>query len=98
MNRATLLCLASLLLALTVLPRAAASANADALPVAGWLERVRLFPGDVLVDAKLDSGSRNSSLHALNIERFERGAKAEAAQLYKDAVYIFGLPKPYSAR
>lgn len=74
MSHATRLCLASLLLGLTVLPSAAApaDADADALPVAGWIERARLFPGDVLVEAKLDTGSRNSSLHALNIERFER--------------------------
>jgi hypothetical protein len=72
MNRAFLFRVAGLLLGLIVLPAAAAVADAGAVPVAGWLERARLFPGDIPLEAKLDSASRNSSLHALNVERFER--------------------------
>jgi hypothetical protein len=41
-------------------------------PVMGWLERIRLEPlGHTLV-AKLDTGADTSSLHAREIERFER--------------------------
>jgi hypothetical protein len=72
MNRAFHLFLAGLLLGVAELPAEAAAPEVSTLPVAGWLERARLFPGDIPVEAKLDSGSRSSSLHALNIERFER--------------------------
>ena len=45
------------------------------LPVAGWLERARITPGDVIVEAKLDSGARTSSLDARNLQRFDRGGE-----------------------
>ena len=44
--------------------------------VAGWVERVSIFPGNLEIKAKLDTGARNSSLNANHIEEFERdGAK-----------------------
>ncbi|MBI2226094.1 MAG: ATP-dependent zinc protease [Betaproteobacteria bacterium] len=43
-----------------------------ALPIAGWLERARLAPGNVVLEAKLDSGARTSSLHATNLQQFRR--------------------------
>ncbi len=43
-----------------------------ALPVAGRIERVRLTPGDVVVEAKLDTGARTSSLDAMNMRRLIR--------------------------
>lgn len=39
---------------------------------AGWLERARLSPGEIIVSAKLDTGARTSSLDAPNLRRFER--------------------------
>jgi hypothetical protein len=46
-----------------------------ALPIAGWLERARLSPGNVALEAKLDSGARTSSLHAMNLQEFGRDGK-----------------------
>ena len=45
------------------------------LPVAGWLERARLSPGEILLEAKLDSGALSSSLHAANLKQFKRDGK-----------------------
>jgi hypothetical protein len=41
--------------------------------VAGWVENVILFPGNLRVKAKLDTGARNSSLNAKHIDEFYRG-------------------------
>jgi hypothetical protein len=48
-----------------------ALANKDLL-VAGWVENVSIFPGDLKIKAKLDTGAMNSSLNAKHIEEFER--------------------------
>lgn len=37
--------------------------SVSAKEVVGWVENVRLYPGDILVRAKLDSGAKTSSLH-----------------------------------
>jgi hypothetical protein len=42
------------------------------LQVVGWVERVSLFPGNLKIKAKLDTGARNSSLNANHIEEFKR--------------------------
>lgn len=36
----------------------------------GWIEQVRVFPGNVLLDAKIDTGADNSSIHATGIIPF----------------------------
>jgi hypothetical protein len=51
------------------------SAVAAEKPVVGWIEKVRIYPGDFLVHAKLDSGAEYSSLDAGNLQQFERGGK-----------------------
>lgn len=38
----------------------------------GWVERVRVFPGNLLMMAKIDTGADNSSIHATNIEAFKK--------------------------
>ena len=38
----------------------------------GWVEKVRLTPGNILVHAKIDTGAKNSSLNAFDIEEFIR--------------------------
>ncbi|ADE15161.1 protein of unknown function DUF785 [Nitrosococcus halophilus Nc 4] len=40
--------------------------------IMGWVERVVLIPWGVELKAKLDSGAKTSSLHAEDIERFEK--------------------------
>ena len=42
------------------------------LRVAGWVEYTSLFPGNLKIKAKLDTGARHSSLNAKHIEEFER--------------------------
>lgn len=42
------------------------------LQVAGWVENVSIFPGNMKIKAKLDTGARNSSLNARNLEEFDR--------------------------
>jgi len=46
----------------------------DAKP-AGWTERVRLLPSGLELEAKLDSGAENSSLHIERQKLFRRGGK-----------------------
>jgi hypothetical protein len=53
-----------------------------ALPVAagekkvvGWIEKVRIYPGNFIVHAKLDSGAEYSSLDAVNLTEFDRNGK-----------------------
>jgi hypothetical protein len=43
--------------------------------VVGWIEKVRLYPGNFLVHAKLDSGAEYSSLDAGNLQFFERNGQ-----------------------
>lgn len=38
----------------------------------GWVENVRVFPGELQFKAKIDTGAYNSSVNARNIEEFER--------------------------
>jgi hypothetical protein len=40
--------------------------------IVGWIETVSIYPGDMKIKAKLDTGARNSSLNAKNLEQFER--------------------------
>ena len=39
----------------------------------GWLEKVRVFPGQILMHAKIDTGADNSSIHATDIATFKKG-------------------------
>lgn len=41
-------------------------------PVFGWVEKIRIMPLQATVAAKLDSGALTSSMHAEDIELFER--------------------------
>ena len=40
--------------------------------VCGWLEKVQVFPGDLIFRAKMDTGAKHSSLNARDIEPFEK--------------------------
>ncbi|MDX9875564.1 MAG: ATP-dependent zinc protease [Spongiibacteraceae bacterium] len=41
-------------------------------PVYGWVEKIKIMPLGAIVAAKLDSGALTSSMHATDIEYFER--------------------------
>jgi hypothetical protein len=43
--------------------------------VVGWLEKVCIYPGNLVVIAKLDTGAKNSSLNASNITEFTRNGE-----------------------
>jgi len=47
----------------------------ESLVKAGWIEEVRIFPGNLRMVAKLDTGAESASIHAENIDRFERDGK-----------------------
>nr|WP_305907261.1 ATP-dependent zinc protease [Methylomarinum sp. Ch1-1]MDP4519997.1 ATP-dependent zinc protease [Methylomarinum sp. Ch1-1] len=64
-----------LLTALLASIPAFAEEQANERIIAGWLEMVVLSPGQIQLKAKLDSGAKTSSIHAENIERFERDGK-----------------------
>jgi Uncharacterized protein conserved in archaea len=38
----------------------------------GWVEKVRIYPSEMVFNAKIDTGARNSSINAQNIIEFER--------------------------
>lgn len=44
-------------------------------PTFGYLERVMIYPGPTAIEAKLDTGADNSSIHATNIKLGLRGGK-----------------------
>ena len=46
------------------LANSASSQTDDALHTRGWVEHARLMPFGILMDAKLDSGARTTSIHA----------------------------------
>lgn len=45
---------------------------AEEKQIVGWVEKVRIFPGNIVLDAKVDTGADNSSLHAVDITEFQR--------------------------
>lgn len=44
--------------------------------IVGRVEKVRIYPGELLLRAKLDTGAKNSSLHAPNLVKFEKNGEA----------------------
>ncbi len=51
----------------------AGPAGAGEKKAVGWVEKVRIYPGDLLLAAKLDSGAEYCSLDARNITFFRQG-------------------------
>ncbi len=51
------------------------SAWAASKETLGWVEKVRISPANLILQGKLDTGADTSSLHAANVERFERDGK-----------------------
>lgn len=64
--------LLTLILALPLAPTNAFSA-AQHHTVIGWIEAIKISPaGEQVIQAKIDSGADNSSLHAIQIEYIEK--------------------------
>lgn len=63
------------LVAATLLSAGATHALADSRPVFGWVEEGLILPGKVAVKFKLDTGALTSSMHAEDIERFEKNGE-----------------------
>jgi len=55
-----------------LLPVCSAPALADSPQVFGWVEKGLIFPEKVAVKFKLDTGALTSSMHAEDIDRFEK--------------------------
>jgi hypothetical protein len=73
----------------------AVRAEGPASLVAGWMERARLMPGEIAVQAKLDTGADHSSLHATGIARFQRdGAEWIAFDVIDDSGATLRLERP----
>jgi hypothetical protein len=52
------------------------NAAQESKQIAGWLERITLLPENRITLAKLDTGAKTSSIHAEDIEHFEREGEA----------------------
>ena len=48
------------------------SSSAEEKFVAGWLEKAKIYPGGLLLHAKLDTGAKTTSLNIQNLETFEK--------------------------
>ena len=48
---------------------------AEEKDIVGWVEKVKVYPADLMFIAKLDTGARSSSINAKNIEEFERNGE-----------------------
>jgi hypothetical protein len=49
------------------------AAHAQEKEVLGWQEKARIYPSDLILHAKLDSGADFSSLDASDVAQFEKG-------------------------
>ncbi len=52
-----------------------AAVSAGNKQIVGWVEKARVSPGNLVLQAKMDSGADNSSLNVLNVEAFERNGE-----------------------
>lgn len=62
----------SLILVIASLVVLTFSTAANAKEVIGLVENVRIEPGGLVIDAKIDTGADNSSVHASDLVRFKR--------------------------
>jgi hypothetical protein len=49
--------------------------RAEGRDVVGWVEKVRIYPDNLLVDARIDTGADTSSLHCDCITSFDRNGE-----------------------
>ncbi|MDZ4784488.1 MAG: RimK/LysX family protein [bacterium] len=65
----------ALKIVILLLPFLASSLFAQGKTTLGWVEKVKIFPGGILINAKLDTGSDYSSLNASDLVEFSKGKK-----------------------
>jgi hypothetical protein len=53
----------------------AATVSAGNKQIVGWVEKARVSPGNLVLQAKMDSGADNSSLNVQDVEEFERNGE-----------------------
>jgi hypothetical protein len=83
-------------LVLWLLIFAPALSTAAELREAGWLQSIRLEPHGVRLTAKLDTGAKSCAIHALDVERFERGGVDRVRfSLHKDHTNQAGAKLTY---
>jgi len=63
------LCAAILLLAA---PLSQGSSQDPGKVIAGWIEKISLADPPLILKAKLDTGAKTSSIHAINVEQFKK--------------------------
>jgi len=63
------LCAAILLLAA---PLTHGSSQDPGKVIAGWIEKISLVEQPLILKAKLDTGAKTSSIHAINVEQFKK--------------------------
>ena len=63
------LCAAILLLAA---PLSQGSSQDPGKVIAGWIEKIGLAEQPLILKAKLDTGAKTSSIHAINVEQFKK--------------------------
>lgn len=73
-----------LLLLCLLFPFKDAAAQGREKTVCGWLERVQVFPGDLVFRAKMDTGAKHSSLNASPIVEFEKDGETWVQFVIRD--------------
>ncbi|MBU1196206.1 MAG: RimK/LysX family protein [Proteobacteria bacterium] len=46
--------------------------SAQSREVLGWLEMIRVYPGNMKLRAKMDTGAKSSAINAYDLKKFER--------------------------
>ena len=60
---------------LLLFPISTCNLYAEEKEVVGWVEKVKIFPSNLIVQGKLDTGADYSSLSALRIEEYEKNGE-----------------------
>jgi hypothetical protein len=60
------------LLAFFLLSASALPSSAEEQIIAGWLEKAKIYPGGLLIHAKLDTGAKTTSLSIRKLQKFEK--------------------------
>lgn len=96
-----------LMLIFTVLLISLTNVNSvNAKEVVGWVEKVKIYPGELVVKAKIDSGAKTSSLNCKCYNFFKRNGKewvkftvvnykGEATELEQPIVRIAKIKRHY---